>query len=62
MATKRKPTINTGAVIERDLIRRWARRKLSTIPDVRASTVLQELLVWLDLQRIRTKRKGGLGR
>ncbi len=65
MAKSTKPrtiTINTGANIKADSVRRWAQRKLKTVPDVKASTILQELMVWLDLAVIRNKKPGGLGR
>ncbi len=54
----RKPTINTGAVIQRDAIRRWARRQLD---DPRYARCALALIDWLEKQKARTKRPGGLG-
>lgn len=64
---KRTPTVNTGAVIQRDLIRRYARRQMKqfggpTHAERGMRDALMELLVWMDLQGTRSTRKGGLGR
>lgn len=51
----RKPTVNTGAVITRDLVRRYARRQGEKL-------TAEKLIKWLDTQGKRTKKPGGLGR
>lgn len=74
MAAKRKPTIAAGAVIERSLVVRWARRCIHGLNDMtfdvperaahRAGMVdaLNDLIDWLKSQPQRTRRAGGIGR
>lgn len=47
--------MNTGAVIARDLVRRYARRQGLAL-------TAAKLIKWLDTQGLRTKKPGGLGR
>ena len=72
----RKPTKAAGAVIERDLLRRWIRRerrRCAGSADIGTGGVdryysqgyekaLDDLSEWLDAQPQRTKRPGGIGR
>ncbi len=59
---KRKPTLAAGAVIERDAVRRWARRQMARPCTASGMLLLDSLLAWLKEQPARTKRKGGIGR
>lgn len=66
MAKQRAATVAKGAVIERDLVTRWARRQIKDAAsnDVGNGRVLalNELILWLKAQPARTKRAGGIGR
>jgi hypothetical protein len=65
---QRIETRAAGAVIERSLVKRWARRQLteyaqqSDVHNEGAREVLEDLISWLNEQPKRTKRKGGIGR
>jgi hypothetical protein len=71
---RRKPTIAAGAVIERELIRRYLQRRLLKIrraclgpatPGTRQAheyRVLLTTLNWLNAQPERTATPGGIGR
>lgn len=64
--------VGTGGSIERDLVRRYIKRKLArlarriepgyTEPADSCRIVLTEFLAWLEKQPARLRRKGGLGR
>jgi hypothetical protein len=69
MATKQKPTIARGAVVERSLIQRKIRRlrammlsRPRTARRLGYTEALIDLTIWLQDQHRRTKRPGGIGR